>query len=131
MPNEKKTKILFKVEFWRENQEKDPVATRYIRAWSQKSAYMSLKERALIEARQYGKHLLLHLLGSEDVRATFEPIEDRREKLQKKEKQMLPKYRCRKCGSELDDDYCQECGWRRQASWIDVAVEKKAIAQPS
>lgn len=34
---------------------------------------------------------------------------------------------CPKCRNELDDDYCQNCGWRRYSQWYTRIKRESAI----
>jgi len=125
-------KILWKVEFWEENREHAPVYVAYVMARTAKGAKNSLRFRGFEQARTENKVWLSHLFHRDDILVTAKPDEQWAEKQRvKKERElqvaeMEGMRSCRNCGSELDDDYCQSCGWRRQAaSWLEAAMSKQ------
>jgi hypothetical protein len=117
-------KILWKVEFWEENREHAPVYVAYVMARTAKGAKNALKFRGFQQARERDKVWLSHLFYRDDILVTAKPDEQWAEK-QKLRRDLAGRNACAECGSELDDDYCQECGWRRQASWLERAMERQ------
>jgi len=116
-------KITWKVEFWEENREQEPVWTEYTKAKDGDSAKKNVKWRAIAEARKTGKCWVSHLFGREDVLVTAMPI--RRDPMDAiREKETRHADVCLECGSDMEHDYCQKCGWHRE-SWLDRAQKDK------
>ena len=120
-------KILYRVEFWEENREHKPIHVAYVMARTPMGAKNTLKYRGFEQARQQNKIWLSHLFYRDDILVTAVPDEKWAAKqVENKQKQKLVKFHmCQECGSQLDDDYCQECGWRRQSSWLERALAKQ------
>lgn len=124
-------KILWKVEFWQENQEQTPVRVAYVMARTERGAKNALKFRGFEQARQKGEVWLSHLFYRDDILVTATPDKqwaDKQRAKQEAERQKAQLERrqiCEGCGDALDDDYCQSCGWRRQSSWLDMALSKQ------
>lgn len=143
--NPEKLKTLYVVEFWRQNNDWDHrlppltlIGKRHIKAYSEKQALEELKVRARKNARTLGRkedhELVSMLIAREDIsilvkKTTDTRLIDRSEKESVKD-EMFSKTMCHECGGVLDDDYCQDCGWRRQ-SWIERAMSKQGKAEPS
>ena len=123
----KKPKKLYKIELWRRNDDWDPtmppltlMTTEYIHSYSAKQALGELKERASLNARTLGRRKDFNLVGMlysrEDISISITQVAD--EQLDYDTEQMQKEHQdsavtCQHCGEQLDDDYCQECGWRR------------------
>lgn len=121
--NSKEIKPLYKVDFFEDGRDSEPVATRHIHAFSVKQAKELLKGRAAEEARR-GQYLLTYLLGRDDVMLVIKKVEDTRSIAKTEREKMKSLHTCQQCGEILDDDYCQSCGWRKQ-SWVDRAMAKQ------
>ena len=117
-------KTLYKVEFWEENQEHKPIYVAYVMAKTPTGAKNSLKFRGYQAARKEDKVWLSHLFHRDDVLVTAKPDEKWVAK-QKFRRELSGTNVCPQCSVELDDDYCQACGWRRQ-SWLDRAKKDMA-----
>lgn len=150
MPAKTQPKTLFKVEFWEENREHEPVRTEYVYApmredWAQtrKGVIRAMLWRGQDQANKRDLVWLSHLMAREDILVVVKVDEkwaakqkakldeERARRDEERELSALTKrHTCGNCGGELDDDYCQGCGWRRQSSWLDRALGKqgKAVA---
>ena len=134
----KQPKTLFKVEFWEENRECTPVHTEYVYAikkddWSQtrKAVIRAMLWRGYDQARKTDHVWLSHLMARDDILMTVK-IDEQWAAKQKEQQEadkiratLVKQHTCQNCGAGLDDDYCQDCGWRRQASWLDRAMAKQ------
>jgi len=118
-----RSKLLYKVEFWQENGKPEPILTQYVKAFSPKQAKKALRERALQEARSSGKYQMAHLFIRDDILVTAEEIQENplKKKPGEARKQEIKNANvCPKCEGEVEDDYCQNCGWHRE-SWLSRA----------
>lgn len=119
-----KPKLLYKVEFWQENREQKPVLVRYVRAYSSKHAYVVLRERALQEARTQGDYMMAHMFVRDDILVVANEVKE--DPLKTQMKREFKNYGfCPKCSHEVEDDYCQNCGWHKGSSWLDRAEADK------
>lgn len=121
------TKLLYEITFWKENRDWDPAQPQlqqvprgkkfYVRAVSPAHAKVALRKRFQKAARASGRvpdFELASLFVRDDIQIKVDEIREYNEPGQKN---------CQSCGAELEDDYCQECGLRRE-SWISVAMQK-------
>lgn len=130
-------KTLFKVEFWEENREHSPVHVEYVYAIKQddwiktrKAVVKAMLWRGYDQARKTNRVWLSHLMARDDILMTCEVDEQwtakqkAKQEVEKDLATLTKKHTCQGCGTPLDDDYCQECGWR-QSSWLDRALAKQ------
>ena len=119
-------KLLYEVTFWKENRDGDPSKPPlmqiprgerfYVHASNPMQARIAMQERFQKTARESGMEAdfeLASMFVRDDVQVKIVEIKEYPEPEQKI---------CQNCGSELDDDYCQECGLRRE-SWLSLAMQ--------
>jgi hypothetical protein len=123
-------KLLYEITFWKENRDWSPSQPHlqqipsgkefYVKAVSPKHAKETLKKRFQTAARESGKVSdfgLVSLFVRDDIQIKVVEI-----KKYEQYDESRPT-NCQNCGAALDDDYCQECGLRRE-SWLSNAMQK-------
>ena len=107
------------------------VFSAYIRADSEGQALSMLKSRLRDKARETNKtedHENASLFSRDDITPYAKETYDWREIDRMEAKDLKGSLglqsKCQQCGGTLDDDYCQDCGWRRQ-SWFSKAMEEQ------
>jgi hypothetical protein len=111
-----KPKPLFKVEFWEENKEREPVLVRYIHAYSPAQAKMMLRERATQDAKINGNFLVAHMFVRNDISVIAKEVKENpiKERIRQETKNAVI---CPRCSGRVEDDLCQNCGWNRESWW--------------
>ena len=120
------TKLLYRITFWKENRDGDPSKPPlvqvfknekfYIHANSPSQARTAMQKRFQEAARTSGKEIDFEkaaMFVRDDIQVKIDEIKEYLEP-----EQLI----CQNCGSKLDDDYCQECGLRRE-SWLSLAMQ--------
>ena len=93
----------------------------YTQAFSEAQAETYFKIRAKKEGWDY-------FWGRDYVRILIFPVpKTQPKKTEKSDPKSWQWTSCPKCNTELEDDYCQNCGWRRYAQWYS-RIKKEALS---
>ena len=99
----------------------------YVMAFSRAQAWALLKLRAVKEGWDYLLSIdSLNLSLSEEPKA---PVQSFPLKPKKKKPEEYLWKNCPRCRNELDDDYCQNCGWRRFSRWYGSFKKESSIKE--
>ena len=116
-----KPKLFYKVEFWEENKEREPVLVKYLWAYSDLQAKTLLRERGMREARTMGNFLIAHMFARDDITVIAKEVKEQEDPLKTKIKEELGNADvCPKCSGSVENDLCENCGWHRE-SWLSRA----------